>query len=56
MPNIVGVKFIQGGKAYYFDPGEIVFSVGDGAIVETAHGTEYGEVTIANTFVPQEEL
>ena len=56
MPNIVGVKFKQGGKAYYFDPGEIAFSVGDGAIVETAHGTEYGEVTIANTFVPQEEL
>lgn len=56
MPNIVGIKFKQGGKVYYFDPKDIVFAEGDGAVVETAHGTEYGEVAVANCCVEQGEI
>lgn len=56
MPNIVGIQFKQSGKIYYFAPKEIQFEVGDGVVVETAHGLEYGTVLIANTDVPDEEI
>ena len=45
MPTIVGVKFKPTGKTYYFDPKDIVFSKGDGVIVETARGAEYATVS-----------
>ncbi len=48
MPTIVGIKFKTTGKVYYFDPLNIQFEVGEGAIVETARGIEYGTVSIAN--------
>ena len=31
MPIIVGIKFNNGGKIYYFGPKDIQFNVGDGA-------------------------
>lgn len=56
MPTIIGVKFKQKGKTYFFAPNEIQFKVGDGAIVETARGLEYTFVTIANTEVSDEDI
>lgn len=56
MPNIVGIQFKQTGKVYYFDPNGIEFLVGEGAIVETAHGLEFGKVTIANTEITDSEV
>jgi cell fate regulator YaaT (PSP1 superfamily) len=56
MAVIVGIKFKNSAKVYYFDPGGIDFSDGDGAIVETARGLEYGDVTIANKEVPEKEI
>lgn len=50
MKTVIGVKFKDGGKMYYFDPGEFEIKEGDGVIVETARGTEYGDVVAA----PQE--
>lgn len=47
MYTVVGVRFKKAGKIYYFDPGELVLSLGDNVIVETARGLEYGEVVIA---------
>ena len=44
MPNIVGVQFKKSGKAYYFDPKDIEFQVGENVIVETARGIECGEI------------
>lgn len=44
MPRVVGVRFKQAGKVYYFDPGDIELHVGDHCVVETARGVEYGEV------------
>lgn len=51
MPTIIGVKFKQKGKTYFFDPQNTQFAVGDGAVVETPRGLEYTSVTLANTEV-----
>ena len=56
MPNIVGIQFKGVGKVYYFEPNNIQFSKGDGAIVETARGVEYGVVAIANSEIAQEKV
>ena len=46
MLTIVGVRFKKAGKIYYFLPEQLELSVGDGVIVETARGVEYGTVVI----------
>ena len=56
MPNIVGIKFNNSGKIYFFGPKDIEFKVGDGVIVETVRGQEYAFVAQKNTFVPDEEI
>ncbi len=56
MSEIIGVRFKRVGKVYYFDPSGIRFNVGDGAIVETVRGVEYGEVVIANRTAQEGEL
>ncbi|MCQ2490911.1 MAG: stage 0 sporulation family protein [Ruminococcus sp.] len=48
MKEIVGIRFKNVGKIYYFSPGDIAANVGDHAIVETVRGVECGEVVIAN--------
>ncbi|MBE5785100.1 MAG: stage 0 sporulation protein [Clostridiales bacterium] len=50
MKTVIGVRFKEGGKMYYFDPGEFDVKEGDGVIVETSRGTEFGDVVAA----PQE--
>ncbi|MGI6153829.1 MAG: PSP1 domain-containing protein [Christensenellaceae bacterium] len=47
MKTIIGVRFSETGKMYYFDPGELALSVGDQVLVETTHGVELGEVVMA---------
>ena len=44
MAAIVGVRFKNAGKLYYFDPGRLWPVAGDFVIVETARGLEYGQV------------
>ncbi len=56
MSTIVGVQFRNTGKIYYFAPGKLTFAKGEGAIVETARGLEYGEVMIANCEVDESEI
>ena len=56
MPNIVGIKFNNSGKIYYFGPKDIDFKVGEGVIVETVRGQEYAFVAQKNTFINDEEL
>ena len=36
MQTVVGIRFRNGGKVYYFDPGELEINEGDHVIVETA--------------------
>ena len=47
MIKVVGVRFRNAGKIYYFDPGKNEMEVGSHVIVETARGVEYGTVLIA---------
>ena len=44
MTKVIGVRFNANGKSYYFSPGELELQQGDHVIVETARGTECGEV------------
>ncbi|MCR4675106.1 MAG: stage 0 sporulation family protein [Lachnospiraceae bacterium] len=46
MTKIVGVRFRNAGKSYYFDPKDMELFVNDKVIVETARGIELGTVTI----------
>lgn len=52
MVKVVGIRFKTGGKVYYFDPGELPLKKEEFVIVETARGTECGEVTQAVHSVP----
>ncbi len=54
--EIVGVRFRDTGKVYYFAPGELQISAGMSVIVETARGMEFGEVMIGNKNVPTSEI
>ncbi|MDQ5983173.1 MAG: hypothetical protein RUMPE_00171 [Eubacteriales bacterium SKADARSKE-1] len=48
MAQIVGVKFKDTGKTYYFDPNGLTVNIGDLVIVDTAKGREIGKVVIEN--------
>ncbi len=50
---IVGIRFRPGGKTYFFDPCDWVCPVGSYAIVETAHGLEFGEVCLSNRLMDE---
>ena len=44
MIRVISVRFRDGGKTYYFSPGEFDINEGDGVIVETARGVEFADV------------
>ena len=46
MVEVIGVRFRQNGKIYFFAPNSIALEVGDAVIVETARGVEYGKVVL----------
>ena len=54
--TVVGVRFKKAGKIYYFDPGEHLLAPGDGVIVETARGVEFGQVVFGPMTVDEEEI
>jgi len=54
--EIIGVRFRETGKVYYFAPGSITAEAGSFVIVETARGLEFGEVMIGNKEVPSSEI
>lgn len=56
MVEIIGIKFKNGGKVYYFNPRGIEFVQGEKAIVETARGVEIGLVTVENKLIHEDEL
>ncbi len=56
MSEIVGIRFKEVGKVYYFDPDGAKFNKGDFAIVETVRGVECGEVAIDNKEVSEDEI
>lgn len=46
MIKVIGVRFRNAGKIYYFAPGKLDIKNGDEVIVETARGVEYGHVVL----------
>ena len=56
MTTVIGVRFRQAGKVYYFAPGNLPIEKGSHVIVETARGVEYGYVVIAPTQVEDEAV
>ena len=56
MVEIISVRFKEGGKHYYFNPNGAQFQPGEGVIVETTRGTEFGECVQGNTPIDEMEL
>jgi len=56
MTTVIGVKFKEGGKVYYFDPKGFSPEVGSMCIVETARGLECGTVALAKGEVEDSSL
>lgn len=56
MAEVIGVRFKNMGKVYYFDPHGVTVKPGDRAIVETARGMECGEVAMENREVADETI
>ncbi|MDR2634559.1 MAG: stage 0 sporulation protein, partial [Clostridiales bacterium] len=54
--TVIGVRFKNSNKVYYFNPLDIEFEEGDGVIVETARGLEYGRCAAPNKNVPDKEV
>ena len=42
MPDVISVRFRGRGKAYDFDPGDLILHEGDQVVVETSKGSELG--------------
>ena len=56
MTEIISVRFKSGGKEYYFDPRGTQVRAGQGVIIETSRGIEYGECVKGNTMVEDESV
>lgn len=56
MAEVISVRFKEVGKNYYFDPQGNNYKSGDKVIVETARGLEFGEVSIGNREVSEEDV
>lgn len=54
--EIIGVRFKDVGKVYYFAPNGVAFEQGDKAIVETARGIECGDIVLTNRTVPESTI
>lgn len=56
MTKIIGVRFRNAGKVYYFDPEDKTYRYDDHVIVETARGVEYGTVIITPIELPDDKV
>ncbi len=56
MTKVVGVRFRNAGKVYYFDPAGLKIEAGDHVIVETACGVEMGTVILSPREVEDETV
>ena len=56
MLNIVGVRFKNAGKIYYFDPVDFEIEENMDVVVETARGLEYGTIVVGKKEIDEESL
>ncbi len=56
MVKVIGIRFRNAGKIYFFDPLDLDIKAGDNVIVETARGVEYGRVVQGPTEITEKEV
>lgn len=56
MAEVIGVRFKEVGKVYYFDPQDKKYTEGTKVIVETARGIECGDVAMENKEIADGEI
>lgn len=56
MVKVIGVRFRNAGKVYYFAPGDLKIEQGDHVVVETARGVEYGYVVLGIKEVEEDKI
>ena len=56
MAEVIGVRFKNVGKVYYFDPLGMKFEAGQRVIVETSRGVECGQVVLNNREVAEDAV
>lgn len=56
MKEVIGVRFRENGKIYFFDPLNYDIEVGSHVIVETARGVEYGKVVLGRREIDEDKM
>ena len=56
MVKVIGVRFRDNGKIYYFSAENVKVDVGEHVIVETARGIEYGKVVLGDREISEERI
>ncbi|HLQ95702.1 MAG TPA: stage 0 sporulation family protein [Pseudogracilibacillus sp.] len=56
MIKVIGVRFKEAGKIYYFDPNGFQIETQDYVIVETAKGVEFARAVISNREVEEDDV
>ena len=56
MEKVIGVRFRNAGKIYFFSPGKLDIPKGKHVIVETARGVEYGYVVVGTKEVEDKKI
>ncbi|MBQ9157042.1 MAG: stage 0 sporulation family protein [Eubacterium sp.] len=54
--KVIGVRFRDNGKIYYFSAGDLPVKLYDNVIVETARGVEYGTVVLGDREVEEKRI
>lgn len=54
--KVVGIRFKEVGKIYYFDPDDMEIKAGDQVIVETVRGKEYGTAVVGPRWISETEV
>ncbi len=53
--EVVGVRFKEIGKIYYFNPKDLKIKNGTNVVCDTKRGLEYGTVVLENRFIKEED-
>ncbi len=56
MKEVIGVRFRENGKIYFFDPLDYQVEVGNFVIVETSRGVEYGKIVLGRRQIDEGKM
>lgn len=54
--NVVGIRFKEAGKIYYFSANNLILNFKDRVIVESSNGLEFAEVALANIDIEEKKF